>query len=150
MKTRNLIVAAVAVATLNVTTSVQAGEPLRSSGSRNVALLNSPRFLEEHPELLRAAPSAKGTRAMDHRKAERLAKLTANSALASSPRFREEHPELRWATPAVMEFITRAVDESDRLANLKANRAVAKSPRFLEEHPELSRGTVEFEIAPVK
>lgn len=146
MKTRNLIVATVAVATLNVATSVRADEPLRSSGSRNVALMNSPRFLEVHPELLRAAP-AKGTGAMSERKAERLAELTANRALASSPRFREEHPELRWAAP---EFVTRAVNESDRLANLKANSAVAKSPRFLEEHPELSRGMVEFEIAPVK
>lgn len=150
MKTRNLIVAAVAVATLNVATSVRAEEPLRSSGSRNVALMNSPRFLEKHPELLRAAPSAKNTGAMGERKAERLAELTANRALASSPRFREEHPELRWAAPAVMEFVTPAVNESDRIANLKANSAVAKSPRFLEEHPELSRGTVEFEIAPVK
>src|SRR5882762_11926230 len=106
MKKQNLIVvAAITAMSLNLGTPVRAGEPLRSSGSRNVALLNSPRFLEEHPELLRASPSANGTRAMGERKAERLAGLTANGALASSPRFREEHPELRWTSPAAMEFV---------------------------------------------
>ena len=147
MKTRNLIVAAVAVATLNVVTSARADELVLSGSPDNKALLKSPRFLEVHPELLRAAP-AELTRAGDEHKAERWAKLTENRALAASPRFREGHPELLRAAPD--ESMTRRVDDNDRLAALRANRALAASPRFLEQHPELSRGTAEFEIAPVK
>src|SRR6478672_11770252 len=56
------------------------------------ALLSSPRYLEEHPELLRvAAPHAivtsKSTTPL-------MTAVPQNRALTSSPRYREEHPEI--------------------------------------------------------
>src|SRR6267378_1178590 len=110
--------------------------------SQNRALLRSPRYLEEHPELLR---SRAGTESRVF-EPERPAKPTANIALANSPRYREEHPELRWAKlPA-----KPAVSANEGLAKLMENKALAASPRFREEHPGLLRGEPALEIAPLK
>jgi len=62
----------------------------REVSPNNTALLASPRYLEEHPELLRI-PSSQEPSALQR---DRLARLTENTALANSPRFLEEHPEL--------------------------------------------------------
>jgi hypothetical protein len=53
-------------------------------------LAGSPRFQEEHPALLRAAPAVTAGAV----ESERLVELSRNSALSASPRFLEEHPEL--------------------------------------------------------
>jgi hypothetical protein len=138
MKTMNhLLVAAAAAFALNVALATEA--------SNNTALLHSPRYLEEHPELLRAVPPSVESPA---HKAKRLTEPTKNTALANSPRFREEHPELLWAASPAEQRTT--VSEGDRLIKLTENKALAASPRFREEHPELFRGEPMVEIAPLK
>jgi hypothetical protein len=137
MKNLNqLLVAATVAFALNVALATQA--------SNNTALLHSPRYLEEHPELLRGQPSGRESKTVYQ------AKATENIALANSPRFREEHPELRWSTPAPVESVARNVGESERLSKLTENRALANSPRFREEHPELLHIQPVYEIAPLK
>ena len=140
---------AVAVAlTINVALTMQAGEPhTLAKPTTNKALLHSPRYLEEHPELLRPAESEQREQSTINKR-DSLAKLSANTALAHSPRFREDHPQLLWATSPAEE--RTAVSETDRLVKLTENKALANSPRFREEHPELLRGRPEFEIAPLK
>lgn len=139
----HLLVAAAAALTVNVALAAQAGEPDSiASSTKNTALLASPRYLEEHPELLRTAAKSEPSPV---RKADR---LTRNSALANSPRFREEHPGPLWAKSSAEQGTT--VSERDRLVKLTENKALANSPRFREEHPELLRGGPEFEIAPLK
>jgi hypothetical protein len=147
MKTLNsLLVAAAAAVTLGATFSAQAGEAgVPSTLSRNTAVLASPRYLEEHPELLRGKPSGWESPSI---KAERVAKLTENAALANSPRFREEHPELRWLGSSP--DYNQAISERDRLNKLTENAALANSPRFREEHPELLHVEPMIEIAPLK
>ncbi|HWC60234.1 MAG TPA: hypothetical protein VHC44_11120 [Verrucomicrobiae bacterium] len=137
MKTLNhFLVAAVAAFTLNAAFTAEA--------SNNTALLHSPRYLEEHPELLRGQSVDRASTTIHH------AKLTENIALANSPRFREAHPELRWATPLPDQSLTRNASESERLSKLTENKALANSPRFLEEHPELLHVEPAVEIAPLK
>lgn len=137
MKTLNhVLVAATAAFTLNVA--------LATTPSNNTALLHSPRYLEEHPELLRMQSLGRVSQAVP------LAKLTRNIALANSPRFREEHPELRWVQPALDRSVAQNASESDRFAKLTENRALTHSPRFLEEHPELLRSKGIAEIAHLK
>jgi hypothetical protein len=146
MKTLNSLLAVATAVTLTTSFSAQAGEPGSPSKlSRNVAVLASPRYLEEHPELLRAQPSGLESAAIN---ADRLANLTENAALANSPRFREEHPELRWSGSAP-EY-QQAFSETDRLWKLTENAALANSPRFREEHPELLHAESAVEIAPLK
>jgi|SRR5579885_1870125 hypothetical protein len=136
MKTLNhLLVAAVVAFTLNAAFAVE---------SKNTALLHSPRYLEEHPELLRGQSSGQESKTVYQ------AKLTENVALANSPRFREAHPELRWATSSPEQSLSRNVSESERLSKLTENKALANSPRFLEEHPELLHVEPVYEIAPLK
>jgi hypothetical protein len=147
MKTLNsLLVAAASAVALGATFCAQAGEGgVSSTLSRNAAVLASPRYLEEHPELLRGrsfdweSPSIK---------AERQAKLTENIALANSPRFREEHPDLRWSGSSPEN--RQVISETDRLNKLTENAALANSPRFREEHPELLHVEPMIEIAPLK
>jgi len=136
MKTLNyLLVAAVTTFTLNVALATEA--------SNNIALLHSPRYLEEHPQLLRGQSFGRESKAVYQ------AKLTENIALANSPRFREAHPELR-VTPLADQSVAQNVSGSDRLSKLTENRALATSPRFLEAHPELLYSKPVFEIAPLK
>jgi hypothetical protein len=147
MKTfKHIILVAAAALTVNIVPATQAGEPSAlAESSKNTALLHSPRYREEHPEVLRTGSAF--VESTEH-KTKRLAELTENSALANSPRFREEHPELRWvASPAEPR---QAINEVERLRKLTENTALANSPRFREEHPELLRGEPEFEIAPLK
>ena len=144
----HLSVAAAVSLTVNVALIAQAGEPHDLAKlTTNKALLHSPRYLEEHPELLRPAEREQSEQSAMHKR-DWLAKLNANTAQAHSPRFREEHPQLMWATSSAEE--QTAVKERDRLDKLTENKALANSPRFREEHPELSRGEPEFEIAPLK
>ena len=104
---------------------------------KNRAIANSPRFLEEHPALLRTPLSAEALRARAQRRTEHLAKLTRNRALAASPRFLEEHPELLRKPPTLVEIQGQAERMSQRLHELRKNTAVAASPRVIEEFPAL-------------
>lgn len=144
MTTPNYLLVAVAtLLTVNLALSTQAGKPdSTASSTKNTALLASPRYLEEHPELLR------GRAASEQSPARKTDRLTQNTALANSPRFREEHPGPLWATSSAEQRTT--VSERDRLIKLTENKALAASPRFREEHPELLRGEPPFEIAPLK
>jgi len=126
----------------------QAGESLVGAKTpKDRALFSSPRYLEDHPELLRAPLAREGPSTLQK---DRLAALTENTALANSPRFREEHPELRWTIPSGGPSVVQTASESERLKKLTENTALANSPRFLEEHPELLRRESGFEIAPLK
>ena len=149
MKSLNHLSVAAAVAlTVNVALTTPAGEQHKLAKlTTNKALLHSPRYLEEHPELLRPADSEQREQSTIHKR-DSLAKLSANTALAHSPRFREDHPQLLWATSPAEE--RTAARETHRLVNLTENKALANSPRFREEHPELLRGGPELEIAPLK
>ena len=149
MKTLNaVLMATAAVITVNLAIATQAGEPPALPKSpRNKALLASPRYLEEHPELLRGQPSGGASPALNP---QHLATVTENSALAHSPRFREEHPELRWSIPSARESVAQNVRDRDWLSKRSENKALAASPRFREEHPELLRSERLFEIAPLK
>jgi hypothetical protein len=147
MKTLNsILVTAAAALALTASFSTQAGELGNASRlSRNAAVLASPRYLEEHPELLHMQSAGKKLSVMN---ADRLAKLTENAALANSPRFREEHPDLRWlgSSPEYRQ----AMSETARLNKLTENAALANSPRFREENPELLHVEPMIEIAPLK
>jgi hypothetical protein len=146
MKKWNRLMLIVAVATAGVSLSAQTCKP--SAGAEltdNAALLSSPRYREEHPELLRARQPGEENPALE---ARRLAALTENTALANSPRFLEDHPELLRAGFAAEQ--PQSVSEADRLRKLTENKALADSPRFREVHPELLRAQPVFEIAPVK
>src|SRR6266436_7154633 len=130
--------------TVNMALATLAGEPDSiASSTKNTALLASPRYLEEHPELLRTPLSREKASTLQ---TNRLATVTEHTALANSPRFREAHPELRWAMPSGQEPVAQAVSESERLKKLTENKALANSPRFREEHPELLRTESVFEI----
>ena len=141
MKSLNYLLIAAAVATMaNVAPATQAGE--RHPWAKltpNKAILHSPRYLEEHPELLRATQDEQSSA----RKTHSLANLNRNSALANSPRFREEHPELLWTNPSPGR--TTASEQE-----LTENKALVNSPRFREQRPELLRGGPAVEIAPLK
>jgi hypothetical protein len=109
----------------------------------NSALAHSPRYLEEHPELLRRGMSdvaPPGSWALTR---------TSNRALAASPRYLEQHPELG--------RVAVARDRNDQSVprEVLRNRAFAASPRVLEEYPALARGLsradqTDLQIAPVK
>src|SRR5271170_468709 len=64
----------------------------------NQALTASPRYREDHPELLRMPDAGEKSEARWSRSREYIAKLAENRALASSPRFLEVHPDLLFAT----------------------------------------------------
>jgi hypothetical protein len=115
-----------------------------SKSSKNTALLASPRYLENHPELLR------GQSSVGEAKTANKAKPTENIALANSPRFREAHPELRWTTSSADQMLAQNTSQSERLSQLTQNKALAASPRFLEQHPELLHSKPVFEMAPFK
>jgi hypothetical protein len=137
MKTlKHLLVAAVATFAFNAAFAAEA--------SRNTALLTSPRYLEEHPELLR------GQTFGGESKIASQAKLTGNIALANSPRFREAHPELRWAASSSEQSSARSISPGERRRKLTANQALAASPRFREQHPEILRMQPVFQVAPLK
>jgi hypothetical protein len=134
MKKWNHLMLIAAAASIGVSLSAETCKPSANSQlTDNVALLSSPRYREDHPELLRSVASGNDTSA---RKAQRLAALTKNVALANSPRFREEHPELLWA--AISEEHAQAASDADRSRKLTENAALEDSPRFRETHPELS------------
>ena len=81
---------------VGVAPAMQAGGPFAvAQSSRNAVLLASPRYLEEHPEVLRTKSSGGESPVL---LTDRPAKLTENIALTNSPRFREAHPDLRWPT----------------------------------------------------
>jgi hypothetical protein len=147
MKTLNhLLVAASAVLAVNVALATQAGESCTlEKPEKNIALLASPRYLEDHPELLRTGSAVVASPAQQ---AKRLAELIRNSALASSPRFREEHSELLWAASTAE--ARQTVGETDGLSGLTDNEALASSPRFREKHPEHFRRELQLENAPSK
>jgi len=147
-KFNGLLMAAAAVLTVHLEIVPQAGElSTLPNPPSNKALLASPRYLEEHPELLRQQRSVGGSSGLNP---AHLAIVSENSALTQSPRFREEHPELRWVMPSAQEAVARDVTESDRMRKLTDNKALAASPRFREEHPEILHGELRFEIAPLK
>jgi hypothetical protein len=146
MKKWNQFILIAAVTMVGVSLPAETSKPSASRQlTDNVAELFSPRYLEDHPELLRGVTSVKDTPAL---KAQRLAALTKNGALANSPRFREEHPELLWAASSAEQ--PQAVSEADQLRKLTENKAVANSPRYRETHPELLHVQSVSEIAPRK
>lgn len=140
MKTKiNLSVLTVAAA---LSMSVTAGFAQRfdNVGSlKNRALAASPRFLEQHPELLRPQPSVEETEAKDARIREQLAKLMENRALATSPRFLEQHPELLRSQPSAEEAAAKDARIRAQMAKLMENRALVASPRFREQFPAVAR-----------
>ena len=137
--TKNFLAATVAVAALNVA--------LAADASGNDALRHSPRYLEEHPELLRAPSASREARPFYPK---RSVEMAVNTALANRPRFREEHPEFRFAPASGQQTIVAQPHEIERLRRLTENKALAASPRFREQQPELLRGGPSFEIAPLK
>src|SRR6266446_4754251 len=110
MKTLNYLVLTVgSAAALAMALPAHAGESLAVGKTpKHTALLSSPRYLEEHPELLCMPFSDKEPAALQK---DRLAALTENSALANSPRFLEAHPELRWAAPSEQQSNAQTVSE---------------------------------------
>lgn len=149
MKTLNhLLLTAVAVFTVSGALTTQAGEPsILAKTTKNTALLTSPRYLEEHPEILREQWS--GQKSPAHN-TDQLAKLTENTALANSPRFREAHPELQWAAFPSDQTVAQNSSQSDRLSKLTQNKALANSPRFIEQYRGLLHNEPVIEIAPLK
>jgi hypothetical protein len=146
MKGLSHLILTIAAAAFGAALLAQADEPPAIEKTpKNAALLASPRYLEEHPEVLRGGTAGGPSTAL---KTDRPAKLTRNASLVNSPRFREEHPELVWVAPPAEK--RQAISESNRLQELTKNKALAASPRFREEHPGLSRGGPVFEIAPLK
>jgi len=141
MKTKiNLFALAATTAALSMGITTGSGQLSDNvEPPKNRAVSASPRFLEEHPELLRVPPSVEETSARAARIREQMAKLTKNRALATSPRFLEEHPELLRPQPSVKE--TKAKDARIRaqMAKLMENRALVASPRFREEFPGVAR-----------
>lgn len=145
MKTLNHILIAASAALLTVSTS-QADEPRAiSAAHENTALLSSPRYLEEHPELLRTPSVGRKSHPVS---TKRSVETAVNTALANSPRFREE--QFRFAPVAEEEAIAEQISETERFRRLMENRALASSPRFREQHPELLRVALSYEIAPMK
>jgi hypothetical protein len=146
MKKWNHLMLIVAVATVGVSLPAQASNPSASGRlTDNAALLSSPRYLEDHPELLRGWPNGRDISVV---KAQQFPALTDNIALAGSPRYEEKHPELlRSLSPAEQH---QADSEATRMRKLTENSALAATPRFREVHPELLRAQPVFEIAPVK
>ena len=149
MKRLNHLALTVAsAAALGMALPAQAGEAIAGAKTpKDTARLSSPRYLEEHPELLHGSSFREESPGL-HK--DRLARLTGNTALANSPRFQEEHPELRWVLPPGQQFIPPTISQRERLEKLTENTALANSPRFLEEHPELLRREPGFEVAPLK
>lgn len=147
MKTLNHILIAAGAALLTVSTS-QADEPRANSAAHeNTALLSSPRYLEEHPELLRTPSVGRKSHPVS---TKRSVETAVNTALVNSPRFREEHPQFRFAPVSEEEAIAEQISETERLRRLMENRALASSPRFREQHPELLRVAPSYDIAPMK
>ena len=143
MKTTNriLLVAAAAAFTLNASVSgAESASPARVP--TNQALAASPRYLEEHPELLRIPQPVEESEARAARARKQLAQLAENRALANSPRFLEEHPELLRTPPSAEAAYAKAARIRKQLAKLMENRAWAASPRVREEFPWLTRGGV--------
>ncbi len=146
MKNWNRLMLIVATTMVGASLSAQTCKPSASAElTDNAALLSSPRYLEDHPELLRPRPSREESPAL---KAQRLAVLTENAALANSPRFLEDYPAL--LRSAYSTNLSQTVSQADQLKKLTENKALAASPRFLEVHPELLHAQPVFEIAPVK
>lgn len=146
MKKWNQLMLIIATATVGASLSAQTCKPSASAGlTDNAALLSSPRYREDHPELLRCPPPREETAALE---AQRLAALTENNALDNNPRYQEKHPEL--LRPGFAAEQLQSGSQADRLKKLTENKALAASPRFLEEHPELLHAQPVFEIAPVK
>jgi hypothetical protein len=134
MKKWNHLMPIVTIASIGMSASAQTHKP--STGvelTENAALLSSPRYREEHPELLRGRAPREETPA---REAQRFTgkQQTDNAALLSSPRYLEDHPELLRRVANVEATPAR---EAQRLAALTKNAALVNSPRFREEHPEL-------------
>ncbi len=133
-----LVVAAAAAFTLNADAGSSAAVCCASVPT-NHGLAASPRYLEEHPELLRVPQSVQESEAKAARVRKELAQLTENRALATSPRFVEEHPELLRVSPSAEEAQASAARIQKQLAKLMENRAWAGSPRAREEFPALTR-----------
>ncbi len=95
----------------------------------------SPRYLEDHPELLRGSPSPEETTARLERYRTYLTKLMENSAIAHSPRILEEYPELQRVPKSGDAFQTAAIRRAKQMAKLLKNQAWANSPRVREEFP---------------
>lgn len=124
MKTMNYFFALVAATfAFNVAQAAEASD--------NLALLNSPRYLEKHPGLLREHASASESKPIFR------PEPTDNAAVANSPRYLERNPEFRWSTSNQDQQFELDAGQDDQLSRLTENKAVAASPRYLEKHPEL-------------
>jgi hypothetical protein len=132
MKKWNQLMLTVAAISVSLSLSAQThGQFCVSASAENIALLASPRYREEHPEVVRLGPSCVESA---EQVAPQLAVITMNTALANSPRFKEEHPELlRTGTASV----DSSALEAKHLVELLKNAALVRSPRFKEVHAEL-------------
>jgi len=97
--------------------------------AKAAASLQTPRNLEQYPELTRQS-----------RPATAPAPQTRSTAIAMNPRSLEVHPGL----------LRARVKPEKAPAVATSNAALAASPRFLENHPDLTRSTPQFQIAPLK
>ncbi len=139
MKTLNYLLAGVVVA-LAVDLSSASAE-CATGALVNTALLNSPRYKEDHSELPLNYPEAPD-------RLEAVRKVDVNVALLNSPRYREDHSELQWIqSPAEIAPRNIAVDETTTLTK---NTALLASPRYREDHPELMLGEPSYQLAPLK
>lgn len=139
--TKQMLFAAAVAAVCTLNAGVRGAEPVRPTpAATNKALAASPRYLEEHPELLRAPPSAQEAHAKAARTRRRLAKLIETRAVANGPRFLEENPELLRPPISAEEAQAKFTRIARQQARLEENRAWTASPRVREEFPWLARG----------
>jgi hypothetical protein len=139
MKTKHqILLVATTVAAFALNACVSSPHPGDAARAPiNQALTASPRYREDHPELLRMPDTGEKSEARWTRSREYIAKLAENRALASSPRFLEDYQELLRTPETIDESEAKWARSREHLAKLAENRALATSPRFLEVHREL-------------
>ena len=103
----------------------------------NPLTMTSPRYLEDHPELLRVSPSPKEAAARLEQYRTYLTELMANLAFSHSPRILEEYPELQRVSISAEASQTAVIRREKRMATLLKNQAWVNSPRAREEFPDL-------------
>jgi hypothetical protein len=151
MKKWNHLMLIVMVTTFGVSLSAQTCKSSASAQlTDNAALLSSPRYREDHPELQRIPTFAKEAQAKEDQIKTQVAKLMENRAWADSPRTREEFPELQTVPLSSQAAQAKADQLKRQTAKLLENRAWADSPRTREEFPELQRAFASTAIVQVK
>jgi len=112
-------------------------EGVSAPNTENHAIIQTPRYLEAHPALLRPQPTVEVMLERSQRQQASLEKLTRNHALVASPRFMEEHPELQRRPRSAMEDLAHSKAMREQWQRIRKNSAWAASPRIIEQFPAL-------------